>query len=39
MRSLPRRKLKNLHAEAAQFQRRALVGFLGIAVAMLGRAF
>ncbi|WP_295361261.1 penicillin-binding protein 2 [Arenimonas sp.] len=38
MRSLPRRKLKNLHAEAAQFQRRAFVGFVAIAVAMLGLA-
>lgn len=38
MRSIPRRKLKNLHAEAAQFQRRAFVGFVAIAVAMLGLA-
>ena len=38
MRSIPRRKLKNLHAEAAQFQRRAFVGFVALAVAMLGLA-
>ena len=38
MRSLPRRKLKNLHAEAAQFQRRAFVGFVAIALAILGLA-
>ena len=33
-----RQKLKNLHAEAEQFRRRAVLGFLGIAVAMLGLA-
>jgi len=38
MRPIRRQKLKNLHAEAEQFRRRALVGFLGIAVAMLGLA-
>lgn len=36
---LPRRqKLKNLQAEAEQFRRRAALGFLGIALAMLGLA-
>lgn len=38
MRSLRRTKLKNLHAEAEQFRRRAVVGFLAIALAMLGLA-
>ena len=38
MRSIPRRKLKNLHAEAAQFRRRAALGFIGIAAALLGLA-
>ena len=38
MRAPRRQKLKNLHAEAEQFRRRALLGFLGIAVAMLGLA-
>ena len=38
MRSIPRRKLKNLHAEAAQFDRRAIVGFIFIALALLGLA-
>ncbi len=33
-----RQKLKNLHAEAEQFRRRAALGFLGIAVAVLGLA-
>lgn len=33
-----RQKLKNLHAEAEQFRRRAVLGFLGIAVAILGLA-
>lgn len=37
MRSVRRRQLmKNPHAEADQFHRRALVGFLGIALALLG---
>lgn len=38
MRSARRHKLKNLHAEAAQFRRRAVVGFLAIALAMFGLA-
>src|SRR5690606_1475359 len=38
MRSIPRRKLKNLNAEAAQFRRRAMVGFIAIALALLGLA-
>ena len=38
MRPIRRQKLKNLHAEAEQFRRRAMLGFLGIAVAMLGLA-
>lgn len=38
MRPIRRQKLKNLHAEAEQFRRRAMIGFLGIAVAMLGLA-
>ncbi|GAB2498278.1 penicillin-binding protein 2 [Arenimonas alkanexedens] len=38
MRPIRRQKLKNLHAEAEQFRRRALVGFLGIMLAMLGLA-
>jgi penicillin-binding protein 2 len=33
-----RQKLKNLHAEAEQFRRRAVLGFLGIAVAVIGLA-
>ncbi|TNJ33972.1 penicillin-binding protein 2 [Arenimonas terrae] len=38
MKPLRRQKLKNLHAEAEQFRRRAVLGFLGIALAMLGLA-
>lgn len=38
MKPLRRQKLKNLHAEAEQFRRRAVLGFLGIAVAMFGLA-
>lgn len=38
MRALRRQKLKNVHAEADQFRRRAMLGFLGIALAMLGLA-
>jgi penicillin-binding protein 2 len=33
-----RQKLKNLHAEAEQFRRRAVLGFLGIAAAVIGLA-
>ena len=38
MRAPRRHKLKNVHAEAEQFRRRALLGFLGIALAILGLA-
>lgn len=38
MRTLRRPKLKNLQAEAEQFRRRAVLGFVGIALAMLGLA-
>jgi penicillin-binding protein 2 len=38
MRPIRRQKLKNLHAEAEQFRRRALLGFLGITVAVFGLA-
>jgi len=38
MRPLRRQALKNVHAEAEQFRRRALLGFLGITLAMLGLA-
>ncbi len=38
MRAPPRPKLKNVNAEAEQFRRRALLGLLGITVAMLGLA-
>lgn len=38
MRSQRRPKLKNLHAEAEQFRRRAFIGFLVIALAMVGLA-
>ncbi|KFN50112.1 penicillin-binding protein 2 [Arenimonas composti] len=33
-----RQRLKNLNAEAEQFRRRAMLGFLGIALAMVGLA-
>ena len=36
MRGSRRQQMKNPHAEADQFQRRAAVGFLGIAIAMIG---
>ena len=35
MRGSRRQQMKNPHAEADQFQRRAAVGFLGIAIAMI----
>ncbi len=38
MKSGRRQRLKNLGAETEQFRRRALVGFLGIAVATIGLA-
>lgn len=38
MRAPRRQKLKNLHVEAEQFRRRALLGFAGIALATLGLA-
>jgi penicillin-binding protein 2 len=34
-----RQLMKNPHAEAAQFQRRSIIGFLGIAVALAGLSF
>lgn len=39
MRSARRHLMKNPQAEADQFQRRALVGFIGIAVALAGLCF
>ena len=39
MRSVRRHLMKNPQAEADQFQRRALVGFIGIAVALAGLCF
>jgi penicillin-binding protein 2 len=39
MKGVRRQRLKNLNAEAEQFRRRALVGFLGIAIAVLGLSF
>ena len=38
MRTARRQKLKNVNAEAEQFRRRSLLGFLGILLAMLGLA-
>ena len=38
MRAPRRQKLKNVNAEAEQFRRRALLGLLGIAVAIVGLA-
>lgn len=38
MRAPRRQKLKNVLAESEQFRRRALLGFLGIALAMVGLA-
>ena len=39
MRSARRHQMKNPQAEADQFQRRALVGFIGISVALAGLCF
>src|SRR4249920_1017023 len=39
LRGSRRQQMKNPHVEADQFQRRAAVGFLGIAVAMMGLSF
>src|SRR4249920_3173897 len=39
MRFTTRQPMKNPHAEAEQFRRRALEGFLGIALALCGLAF
>ncbi|HMB57049.1 MAG TPA: penicillin-binding protein 2 [Arenimonas sp.] len=39
MRGPRRQQMKNPHVEADQFQRRAAIGFLGIAVAMMGLSF
>src|SRR4249919_2040295 len=39
MRFTRRQPMKNPHAEAEQFRRRAVVGFLGIALALFGLAF
>jgi penicillin-binding protein 2 len=39
MRMGRRNQMKNPHAEAEQFQRRAAVGFLGIALALTGLSF
>jgi penicillin-binding protein 2 len=39
MRSGRRHLMKNPHAEAVQFQRRAAIGFIGIAVALSGLCF
>ena len=33
---LPRRQVKNPHAEAEQFRRRAALGFFGVLVCLLG---
>ena len=33
---IPRRQVKNPHAEAEQFRRRAALGFLGVLVCLLG---
>ena len=39
MRGIRRQWMKNPHAEADQFQRRAVVGFIGIGVALAGLCF
>lgn len=39
MRGMRRQQMKNPHVEADQFQRRAAIGFIGIAIAMIGLCF